>query len=189
MGRAEGMLLLTSVEERAELLTRLGIDDVVIARFDEEFRQQSYEEFVQRSLVHKISMRGMVVGYNHRFGREHTGNYESLLPLARQFGFEVEQVEQFRDRGDKVSSTVIRELISRGDMARATEMLQHPYMTIAEARAGVVEVGDSYKMLPASGCYRALVNRAEKVVRVVERQIMLAESVDGRVVIEFLERV
>ena len=188
MGRAEGMSLLTNVEERVELLTRLGIDDVVIAHFDDKFRMQSYEEFVQRSLVDAISMRGMVVGYNHRFGREHTGNYDSLMPLARQLGFEVEQVEQFRDRGDKVSSTVIRELIAKGDMARATEMLQHPYMAIGEARSGVVPIRDSYKLLPAGGDYRAMVNREETLVSVLEREIRLAEVVDGRVVIEFLER-
>lgn len=69
MGRDNGMGLLTTIEERAQLLREAGIDNMVVARFDDEFRSQSYEEFVERSLVDGLGMRGMIVGYNHRLGR------------------------------------------------------------------------------------------------------------------------
>ena len=142
MGRADGMMLLTSIEERVELLERMGVDDVVIAHFDESFRSQSYTDFVVNSLVHGLSMRGMVMGYNHRFGREHTGNYAALLPLGESLGFEVEQVAQYTDSGDKVSSTVVRELITAGDMERATTMLGHPYMVIGSIIGGRLDIAD-----------------------------------------------
>lgn len=189
MGRAEGMSLLTSVEERVELLARLGVDDVVIARFDEEFRSQSYEEFVGRCLVGGLSMRGMVVGYNHRFGRAHEGNFSTLAPLATALGFEVEQVAQYTDSGDKVSSTVIRELIAAGDMLRATAMLNHPYLVIGDACRGVVCVEDSFKMLPPIGRYRACVSGDAMAVGIENRNILLDMPLEGRVIVEFMDRI
>ena len=87
MGRAEGMKLLTTVEERALLLARYGVDRVIVAHFDDNFRSQTYEEFV-RMLICKAGMRGMVVGYNHRFG-SNRGSYDNLLPLVEEYGFEL----------------------------------------------------------------------------------------------------
>ena len=184
MGRADGMQLLTTVEERASLLEKMGIDHLVVVRFDEEFRSQSYEEFV-RSLVAKMAMRGMVVGYNHRFGRGSEGRYESLQPIAQELGFEVERVAQHTDAGDKVSSTVVRNLIANGDMRRMTEILGHPYIIIGMARTGVVVIEDDNKQLPCSGCYDAVVNGHAVEIAIDNRHIILAEALSGRVVIEF----
>ncbi len=184
MGRAEGMQLLTTIEERARLLEERGVDHLVVVRFDDEFRSQSYEEFV-RSLVTKLGMRGMVVGYNHRFGRGSEGRYESLLPLAQELGFEVERVEQHTDSGDRVSSTVVRNLIASGNMRRMTEILGHPYIIIGIAHTGVVVVEDDSKQLPCSGCYEAVVDGCDMEITIDGRHIILAERVDGRVVIEF----
>jgi FAD synthase len=185
MGRAEGMQLLTTIEERARLLAKRGVDHLVVVRFDDEFRSQSYEEFV-RSLVTKLGMRGMVVGYNHRFGRGSEGRYESLLPLAQELGFEVERVEQHTDSGDRVSSTVVRNLIASGNMRRMTEILGHPYIIIGMAQSGVVAVDDAYKLLPPSGSYMATINGERRDVRVESRSVILSEKIDGRVVIEIV---
>ena len=183
MGRAEGMQLLTTVEERAHLLAQRGVDHLVVVRFDEEFRAQSYETFV-RSLVAKMSMRGMVVGYNHRFGCGSQGRYESLQPVAKELGFEVECVEQYTDGGDKVSSTAVRNLIASGDTRRAVAMLGHPYIIIGMARERVVTIDDDVKQLPCSGIYSAKVNDTPTEIAIDNRTIILAERYDGRVVIE-----
>lgn len=184
MGRAEDMQLLTTIEERACLLAKSGVDHLVVVHFDDNFRSQSYEEFV-RSLVTSVGMRGMVVGYNHRFGRGSEGRYESLLPLGQELNFEVERVEQHTDAGDRVSSTVVRNLIANGNMRRMTEILGHPYIVIGMARTGVVAVEDDDKQLPCSGCYEASVNGRDMEITIDGRHIILAEMVDGRVVIEF----
>ena len=186
MQRAEGMQLLTSVEERAAILSLLGVQHLVVARFDEEFRSQSYENFVRDSLVARLGMRGMMVGYNHRFGRGNEGCFERLQPLAASCGFEVQQEAQYTDTGDKVSSTVIRNLIAEGKMQRAVEMLGHPYIIIGMAQSGVVTVDNAYKLLPPSGCYSAMVNDVRGDVRIEARTVQLYEKIDGRVVIEIV---
>lgn len=185
MGRAAGMGLLTTVEERAYLLAQHGVDNLVVVHFDEAFRQQSYEEFVRNTLVARLGMRGMVVGYNHRLGRDSAGGYDALRPLGEECGFRVERVEQYLDTGDKVSSTVIRNLIATGDMSRAREMLGHPYIIIGKAHDGRVAAIEQHKLLPAAGRYRAMVNDEERSVEVAGRELLLDGSVSGDVVIAF----
>lgn len=186
MGRAEGLTLLTSIEERALLLERYGVDRVIVAHFDEAFRKQPYEQFVRESLIERAGMVGMVVGYNHRFGQGSEGNYERLLPLGELLGFGVERVEQFTEHGAKVSSTVVRNLFECGDMVRASEIMGHGYIVAGEVQQGVLRVKNSYKLLPANGCYRALVNEREMQVCVENRSITMCEDVSGGVVVEFL---
>ncbi len=181
MGRAEGMKLLTSVEERALLLGRYGVDRVVVVRFDEEFRRQGFDEFVRGSLVARLGMVGMVVGYNHRFGRGSEGNYDSLMPMAEELGFALERVEQYTDSGDKVSSTVVRGLMECGEVERAREIMGHAYIIMGRAVDGVLRIEDEYKLLPANGEYRAQVNGAEQSIEICGREIAL--NVDNQDVI------
>ena len=131
MGRAEGMGLLTSIEERALLLEREGVDRMVVARFDDEFRSQPYDAFVREVLVAKLGMEGMIVGYNHRLGRGNEGNYESLLPLSKECGFELECVSQHLVDGAKISSTVVRDVMARGDMREVEHLLGQRFEFLA----------------------------------------------------------
>ena len=183
MGRAEGMKLLTSVRERALLLERCGVDHMVVACFDEAFRAQSFEEFVRGSLVAKLGMVGMVVGYNHRLGRGNEGNYESLLPLGQELGFVLERVEQYTDLGDKVSSTVVRGMLERGDVERARQIMGHPYIIMGRVCDGVLRVEDEYKLLPLDGKYRALVDGQSTTIEVCGRELRV-ESRDKDIIIE-----
>ena len=183
MGRAEGMRLLTTVQERALLLGRYGVDHVVVAHFDEAFRSQSFEQFVRESLVAKLGMVGMVVGYNHRLGRGNEGNYDNLLPLSRELGFALERVEQYTDSGDKVSSTVLRGLLERGEAERAHEIMGHPYIIMGKVCDGVLRVEDEYKLLPCDGKYSALVCGEPTTVEVCGRELRV-ESQDRDIIIE-----
>ncbi|MBQ2365152.1 MAG: FAD synthetase family protein [Alistipes sp.] len=181
MGRAEGMQLLTTIEERAYLLGRYGIDRLVVAHFDERFRTQSYEEFI-RSLVEGVGMVGMVVGYNHRFGRGSEGNYEVLLPLSTKYGFEVERVEQHSAEGHKVSSTVVRNVVQSGDMSLASQLLDHPYIIIGSAKQGVLHPSAD-KLLPPSGRYAAHINGLAATVDIRNREVYV-EGLCEDVIIE-----
>lgn len=189
MGRAEGMQLLTTIDERASLLASMGVDHLVVARFDDAFRAQSYESFVRDMLVVKLGMVGMIVGYNHRLGRGSEGNHERLVPIARECGFDLECVAQHTDDGDKISSTVIRGVIAEGDMSRASQLLGACYSVIAEACDGVVTVVDEYKMLPPDGEYVAVVHTSrtatEEHVVIKNRRITLGSAYSGGVTILF----
>lgn len=188
MGRAEGMGLLTTIEERALLLEREGIDRMVVARFDDNFRSQPYDIFVRDILVAKLGMVGMIVGYNHRLGRGNEGNYESLMPLASECGFALECVAQHLVDGSKISSTVVRDVMAQGDMREVEHLLGQRYIVVGEANAGVIDVHDSYKLLPASGCYETLITynniRHNAQIEISGRRVVLPEAVDGEVIIE-----
>ncbi|MBQ2240269.1 MAG: adenylyltransferase/cytidyltransferase family protein, partial [Alistipes sp.] len=154
MGRAEGMQLLTTIEERARLLEQIGIDRMVVAHFDEKFRTQPYECFVRDILIERLGMVGMIVGYNHRLGRGSEGNFDRLQPLATECDFELECVAQHREDGeDKISSTVVRNVIAEGDMERAARLLGARYMLSGVAYEGAIAAIDEHKMLPPSGEY------------------------------------
>lgn len=188
MGRAEGMGLLTTIEERAMLLEREGVDRMVVARFDEQFRSQPYDAFVRESLVERLGMVGMIVGYNHRLGRGNEGNYDSLKPLSKECGFALECVSQHLVDGAKISSTVVREVMSQGDMREVEHLLGQRYIVIGDAHAGVVSVVDEYKLLPASGLYDAIltynnISRPAQV-EIAGRKVVLQEAIDAEICVE-----
>ena len=186
MGRAEGMQLLTTIEERARLLDEVGIDRMVVAHFDDKFREQSFEEFVRGSLVAKLGMRGMVVGYNHRLGRGSEGSYDSLVPLGEKLGFRVERVEQFTASGCKISSTVVRNLFDEGNVERACEILGHRYVVMGEAIEGELNIKDEYKLIPADGEYSVnILGHGERVVSIVNGKILVDKHLSGKIILEF----
>lgn len=190
MGRAEGMQLLTTIEERARLLDEVGIDRMVVAHFDDKFRSQPYESFVRDMLIERLGMVGMIVGYNHRLGRGSEGNFDKLQPLAAECGFELECVAQHRALGDeKVSSTVVRNTIAEGDMERAARLLGARYMLSGVAREGVIADVSEYKMLPPSGEYRCNVECegvvTPAILKIVGRTATLSANICGRVVVFF----
>ena len=190
MGRAEGMQLLTTIEERARLLEQVGIDRMVVAHFDEKFRTQPYECFVRDMLIERLGMVGMIVGYNHRLGRGSEGNFDRLQPLATECGFELECVAQHREDGeDKVSSTVVRNVIAEGDMERAARLLGARYMLSGNVEDGVLKDIDEYKMLPPRGEYRCDVECDGSVtpatINISGRTATLSAGISGRVVVIF----
>ena len=190
MGRAEGMQLLTTIEERARLLDEVGIDRMVVAHFDDKFRSQPYESFVRDMLIERLGMVGMIVGYNHRLGRGSEGNFDKLQPLAAECGFELECVAQHREDGeDKVSSTVVRNVIAEGDMERAARLLGARYMLSGVANEDAIAAINEYKMLPKSGEYGCSVECEGVVtsatIKIVDRTATLSINICGRVIVIF----
>ena len=190
MGRVEGMQLLTTIEERARLLEDVGIDRMVVAHFDEAFRSQPYESFVRDMLISRLGMVGMIVGYNHRLGRGSEGNFDKLQPLAAECGFELECVAQHTAVGeDKISSTVVRNVIAMGDMERAARLLGARYMLSGVVEAGRLTAIDEYKMLPPSGVYKCDIEAegvvAPATITINSREVLVDAPVVGRVMILF----
>ncbi len=189
MGRAEGMGLLTTIQERAMLLADAGVDHTVVVHFNEEFRSQTYEDFVRRSLVEQLGMVGMIVGYNHRLGSGSKGNYDSLLPLAQECGFEIERVEQHLANSHKVSSTEVRMAIMSGDMSMAKALLGQHYMVRDVANGGIVDVRNEHKLLPPDGLYEVEAECDDIIkpttVRVSGRRLTIDAALSGDVTIRF----
>ena len=123
-----GIKLLTTLQERAEILNELGIDTMVVIPFDRDFSLLSSEEFIRDIIHKKIGVSEFVIGYDHHFGRNREGTIETIERLGKELGFDCYVVSK-REIGDKtVSSTAIRDAISEeGNVEQATEFLQRPY--------------------------------------------------------------
>ncbi len=148
LGRAEGLKLLTTIEEKIELLEAEGIDNIVVIPFDESFSRLKYSAFVELYLVEKLNMRSMIVGYNHLFGHQNEGNYTLLCDLGHLHNFDVVKLPELRNDESKVSSTVIRKLIEEGEVERATKHLGREGYLIHNTQ-------DPLKLLPPKGLYYA----------------------------------
>ncbi len=119
--------LLTTLEEKLEILEKLGVPAVLVIPFDREFARTPYREFVTRILREKLHVKAMVIGYDHAFGRNREGNPETLRKLGQELGFEVEVVEPYYLDGLAVSSTQIRRFLQKGQIEMANKMLGRPY--------------------------------------------------------------
>lgn len=189
LGKAEGLRLLSSTEEKLRLLEAEGVDNVIIIPFTKEFSRLSPAEFMQGLLVERVGIKHLVVGYNHHFGHNKAGDFGYLT--ENNAGVNVVQVDQHRVESDKVSSTVIRSTIERGDMIQAARLLGHPYIIIGIATAdGVIEPSErAYKQLPPAGVYPIRVNGAENEITIttegsLQLKRMVAQTAEP-LVIEF----
>ncbi len=182
----EGLRLLTTLDEKVFLLERCGVDCVVVIPFDEAFSRLSREAFLDDYIIGMLHARMLVVGYNHRFGRNNEGDYSFL---ARSAGIRVIEVGQQLVGEQKVSSTLVRRAVECGDMATAVRLLGHPYIVMGKAdAAGVIEV-DRYKLLPPAGNYRARVNGNEQIVETGDGavQIHIGRAVSESYILEIYD--
>ena len=168
LGKAEGLKLLSTVEEKALLLERLGVDYMLIIPFDLEFSRLSHQEFIERYLIEKLGIEELVIGYNHHFGHNKSGDYSYL---ANKQLLAVTQIEQQRVENDKVSSTVIRTALSNGDIATATRLFGHRYIICGESDQQGFVATNIYKLLPPEGSYTAIVNGTTESVNICNNGI------------------
>ncbi len=151
----EGLRLLSTFEEKCQLLDQVGVDYVVVIPFDEAFSRLSREAFLNDYLIAKLGIKQLIVGYNHHFGHNKEGDHSFLLQHGE---LDVVEIAQYTDNGNKVSSTAIRKAFEEGNVALATQLLGHPYIIIGMADECGVVATDSYKLLPCSGTYHCLIN-------------------------------
>jgi riboflavin kinase/FMN adenylyltransferase len=146
--------LLSSLEERLDRFASLGFDHALILTFDATLKNQSAEAFIQTVLLEHLGIRSVTVGYDHRFGKDRRGDGDLLKRTGQRHGFDVQIIEPVRilipgvnaetstnggpmvSGGQIVSSTLIRKLLSYGDMTQANHLLGYPY-----ALTGLVETG------------------------------------------------
>ncbi len=161
--------LLTTKEEKSELLEELQLDHLVIYPFTNAFAALSYGDFVKNILVGKIHIHKLVTGYDHKFGHDRKGDFQALTRLGEQYGFEVEQLNPLLVENVAVSSTKIRQALETGDMRKANHFLGYPYLLkgkVVEGRRLGRELGfptanilpdDRHKLVPTDGVYAVYV--------------------------------
>lgn len=121
LGRADGLRLLTTLDEKVRLLEALGVDNVIVIPFDRTFSALSGREFVREYLQRRLGAGTLVAGYDHRFGHDRIDS-EATAGL----GMRVIRIDECEVGGEHVSSTVIRRLIDEGRIAEAERLLGHP---------------------------------------------------------------
>lgn len=183
--------LLSTFEEKAKLLRQFGIDHLVTIPFTREFASLTSREFIEQVLVEKIQTRKLVIGYDHRFGKNREGSFEYLQENAGNFGLELEEISRQDVDEIGVSSTKIREALESGQIHLANQFLGRRYelngLVVKGQQIGRsigfptanVHIPNSYKLIPKNGVYAV-----EAIVEAKRYPAMLnigkRPTVDGR---------
>lgn len=118
---------IATLRDKLSELERCGVDQVVILRFDRAFASQSPDDFINNVLVKGLNARYVLVGDDFRFGAKRAGDYNLLDAAGNDHGFDVARMMSYEVHGVRVSSSVVREAMAAGDMARVEQMLGRPY--------------------------------------------------------------
>jgi riboflavin kinase/FMN adenylyltransferase len=157
--------LLNTINEKIELLEKIGIDNLIIHPFDEKFAELNAEAFVSTILVDHLRVQKIIIGYDHRFGKNRTANIDDLISFGAQFGFEVEQISAQEIDEISISSTKIRTALEEGDIQLANEYLGYSYFlsgTVVKGKqlgrtigfpTANISLEEDYKLVPQNGVY------------------------------------
>lgn len=126
VGKRKVELLMTE-EERAQLISDAGIDEICMLKFDRDFSLVTAEDFLVKLVCDKIGMRELVLGYNHRFGRGAQGTVDFARKVGKRVGFDVDFIDAVYIDDEIVSSSAIRRLLRDGDLRLANKMLGKSY--------------------------------------------------------------
>ena len=159
------MHLIQTIEEREKALRKTGLDYLVIHPFSEKFSRLSADDYVKQVLVDKLNVRKVVVGYDHRFGRNRTASLEDMYNYADIYDFEVIEIDAKKIKSTAVSSTKIRKAIDQGDIALANSYLGDPFklegVVVHGDKRGRelsyptanIELQNKHKIIPKQGVY------------------------------------
>ncbi len=159
------MRLIQTIEERERALTKTGLDYLVIHPFSEKFSRLSADDYVKQILVEKLNVRKVVVGYDHRFGRNRTASLEDMYNYADIYDFELIEIDAKKIKSTAVSSTKIRKAIEEGDITLANSYLGDPFtlegVVVHGDKRGRelsyptanIELQNKHKIIPKQGVY------------------------------------
>lgn len=160
----DDLKLLNTIEEKTYLLKKNGVQHLFLKEFDEGFRNLSGKEFIRQVLVDKLNVKHLIIGHDHTFGKNRSGDFNLLKKMSSEFGFEVEQVQAVDYHTQPISSTQIRNALAEGNVKAANEMLGYVYSVSGEVIGGK-KIGrtigyptaniavSSMKLLPKTGAY------------------------------------
>ncbi|MDF1517710.1 MAG: bifunctional riboflavin kinase/FAD synthetase, partial [Lutibacter sp.] len=157
--------LINTIEERIELLKKTGLDVLIIHKFTEDFAEKTAMDFVKNVLIDHLQISTLIIGYDHRFGKDREGNFDQLTEYGKIFGFEVTKISQQEIDHITISSTKIRKAIELGNIEEANSYLGYYFMLTGEVVKGKnlgekigyptanLSIKETYKLLPKTGSY------------------------------------
>ena len=157
--------LINSQREKIELLKNSGIDHLIIHPFTKEFSRLFATEFVRGLLVNKLKSKKIIIGYDHRFGRNRNANITDLISFGNALDFSVEEIPAQEIDDVSISSTKIRKALESGDVITANTYLGYEYMLTGIVKKGKglgrqlnfptanLAIAESYKLIPKTGTY------------------------------------
>ncbi len=157
--------LLNTIEEKTKILKETGLDNLIIHPFTKEFSRLSATEFVQDILVDALGTKKIIIGYDHRFGRNRNANITDLIEFGKTMDFDVEEIPAQEIEDVSVSSTKIRNALLEGDIETANTYLGYPYMLTGTVSKGKglgrqinfptanLHIPEEYKLIPKKGVY------------------------------------
>ena len=154
-----GIRLINTLDERIELLDQLGIDHLVVVPFTEAFANQTAEDYIKNFLVDKFHPHTIIIGYDHRFGRERLGDYRLLEKKAEEYQFNLKEIPKHVLENISISSTNIREAILHNDIGTADKLLGYEFFF-----SGVVVHGDKLGRKLGYPTANLKINDEEKII-------------------------
>ena len=157
--------LLNTISEKKALLAETGLDHLIIHPFTHAFSRLTALEFVRDILVNKLKAKKIIIGYDHRFGRNRTATIEDLREFGKTYHFDVEEISAQELDEVAISSTKIRKALQVGDITSANSYLGYPFMLSGKVVEGKrigrtlsyptanIEIEETYKMIPKNGVY------------------------------------
>jgi riboflavin kinase/FMN adenylyltransferase len=157
--------LINTIEEKIKILENLGLDYLIIHPFTSDFSRLSATEFVRDLLVNELHAKKIIIGYDHRFGRNRNANISDLITFGNTFDFEVEEISAQEIDDVSVSSTKIRKALEMGDVKTANTYLGYNYMLTGTVKKGKglgrklnfptanLHIEEAYKLIPKIGVY------------------------------------
>jgi len=161
----EDIKLIQTIAERCEALAKSKVDHLIIHPFNQDFANLGAEDFVKKILVDKLKIKKIIVGYDHRFGKNRSANFDDLVNFGKKYHFDVEKIEAKEVDDQTISSTKIRRAIQNGDMQMAKDYLGNPFSISGQVVKGKslgrtigfptanIYIKERYKLLPKNGVY------------------------------------
>lgn len=160
-----GIRLINTLEEKIEILEQLGIDHLVVVPFTDAFANQPAGDYIKNFLVDKFHPHTIIIGYNHRFGRDRLGDYHLLEKKAAEYKFQIKEIPKHILENISISSTNIREAILHGDITKADTLLGYEFFfsgTVVHGNkigrklgypTANLKIADEEKIIPGNGIY------------------------------------
>lgn len=157
--------LLNTIDEKIKLFEKIGIDYLIIHPFDYKFSRLTAEEFVKTILIDTFNIQKIIIGYDHRFGRNRTADIDDLIGFGKEYDFDVEQISAEEINEIAISSTKIRTAILDGNIQLANQYLGYPYSFSGKVVKGKqlgrtigfptanIQINEDYKLIPKNGVY------------------------------------
>ncbi|QEM13934.1 bifunctional riboflavin kinase/FAD synthetase [Mucilaginibacter rubeus] len=170
----ESLKLITTIAEKAGLMEKLGVDHLIITPFSRDFSNQSAESYIRDVLVNKIGTKKIVIGYDHRFGKDRQGGFEDLQRLGPVYGFDVVEIPEQDINEVAISSTRIRNALLSGDIDLANAFLGYPFFITGNVVRGDqigrqlgyptanIVIEEKYKLVPCDGIFAVTVIIADQ---------------------------